>query len=300
MLRNKIIAKGKILILATRWNPNDLIGQLLDLQEKGGTEWKYIKLPALCDDINDPLGRDIGDSIWPDRYPKEFYQKRRKQYELLGQTWQWESLYMQNPISGAGHLEWSASYFENIWFDDATRPPAELKMRVISCDPSLGRNDKPGDYQAHCVIDLLKDGLVLVECFMLRQRVEELVDFYISLWQQYGANGCVIETGAGQQLYQPMIQQKAKYLSHIPIPLYGFTNIGQKIVRIRQGISPLLAQRRLKFKKCNGCMLLVNQLREFPIGRHDDGPDSLELGIQLINHLLSGSKRNPNGLVLTV
>jgi hypothetical protein len=32
---------------------------------------------------------------------------------------------------------------------------------------------------------------------------------------------------------------------------------------------------------------LVNQLREFPVSDHDDGPDALEMAIRLLEHLLA-------------
>jgi hypothetical protein len=40
--------------------------------------------------------------------------------------------------------------------------------------------------------------------------------------------------------------------------------------------------RRLRFKSNSpGTRLLVEQLREFPIAAHDDGPDALEMSLRL-------------------
>jgi hypothetical protein len=59
-------------------------------------------------------------------------------------------------------------------------------------------------------------------------------------------------------------------------------------VRIRR-LGPHLSARRMKFKdKSPGTKLLVDQLREFPIGDHDDGPDALEMAMRLAAGMLAG------------
>jgi phage terminase large subunit-like protein len=60
-----------------------------------------------------------------------------------------------------------------------------------------------------------------------------------------------------------------------------------KVVRIRR-LTPLLSQGRLRFKAgSKGAKLLVEQLRDFPCGEHDDGPDALEVAWRLSCELLS-------------
>jgi hypothetical protein len=38
-----------------------------------------------------------------------------------------------------------------------------------------------------------------------------------------------------------------------------------------------------------GTSLLLEQMRAFPIHKHDDGPDALEMAIRLCEELLAGS-----------
>ncbi len=45
----------------------------------------------------------------------------------------------------------------------------------------------------------------------------------------------------------------------------------------------------MRFKSDSpGTRLLVDQLREFPSGDHDDGPDALEMALRLAAEMLSG------------
>jgi predicted phage terminase large subunit-like protein len=66
------------------------------------------------------------------------------------------------------------------------------------------------------------------------------------------------------------------------LPVHGIGDRGvKKEVRIRT-LGPLLAQRRVYFNPASvGARELVNQLRDFPIGDHDDGPDALEMAYRL-------------------
>jgi predicted phage terminase large subunit-like protein len=61
-----------------------------------------------------------------------------------------------------------------------------------------------------------------------------------------------------------------------------------KQIRIRR-LGPYLSSRRLRFKSDSpGTRLLVEQLQEFPIGDHDDGPDALEMALRLAADVLQG------------
>ena len=54
-----------------------------------------------------------------------------------------------------------------------------------------------------------------------------------------------------------------------------------KTVRIRR-LSQYVINRELRFKADSpGCRLLVDQLMDFPLGEHDDGPDALEMCTRL-------------------
>jgi predicted phage terminase large subunit-like protein len=49
---------GAIVILMARWHEDDLVGRLLRQQEEeGGEPWRVVRMPALADSPDDPLGR---------------------------------------------------------------------------------------------------------------------------------------------------------------------------------------------------------------------------------------------------
>lgn len=81
---------ASLVILATRWNVNDLIGKCLS--EMPHENWKVINLPAIAE-ANDPLGREIGEPLWPERFSKERLLRIK---DALGDYW-WSAMYQQRP-----------------------------------------------------------------------------------------------------------------------------------------------------------------------------------------------------------
>jgi predicted phage terminase large subunit-like protein len=76
---------------------------------------------------------------------------------------------------------------------------------------------------------------------------------------------------------------------------HGLDNQGNKQVRIRR-LGTFLAQRKLRFKaRSGGTALLVEQLRDFPVGEHDDGPDALEMALRLMIQLWNGKNSKQSG-----
>src|SRR5262249_23324660 len=73
----------------------------------------------------------------------------------------------------------------------------------------------------------------------------------------------------------------------------------EKNARIVTGLSPYLAAHKLKFiGRTLANKLTVQQTKEIPNGAHDDGPDSVELGIKLLNWLHHGTKKGITQKVL--
>lgn len=82
---------ARYLIMATRWVTDDLIGRLLQAQTE---DWVVIRLPALAESqqerdfvneklglpkgLKDPIGRPEGESIFPSRFPKEYYLQSKR------------------------------------------------------------------------------------------------------------------------------------------------------------------------------------------------------------------------------
>lgn len=86
-----------MICVMTRWHEDDLAGRLMTA---GNEEWEYLRLPALCDSENDPLGREIGEALWPERWPRERLLEIKND---LNPYW-WAALFQQEPAPPEGNI----------------------------------------------------------------------------------------------------------------------------------------------------------------------------------------------------
>lgn len=175
--------------------------------------------------------------------------------------------------------EWPDDYFgHHIWFD---KWPLGLAVRVAALDPSKGADARHGDYSAYVLLGIDRHGVVYVEADLERRPTPAMVDDGVRIIHRFRPEALAIEGNLYQELLKGEFERACRE-QHIGIPRVETTNNStNKNVRIRR-IGPLLAQRRLRFlAKNKSTKLLVDQLRDFPLGSHDDGPDALEMALRL-------------------
>lgn len=99
---------ASIVLIMTRWHENDLTGYLIN---EHSDDWIVIRLPALAEDENDLLDREIGEALCPERYSKEVLQKIKKAQG----SYIFNALYQQRPAPPEGSLikrDWFNRYIE--------------------------------------------------------------------------------------------------------------------------------------------------------------------------------------------
>jgi hypothetical protein len=182
--------------------------------------------------------------------------------------------------------EWPEEYFaDHIWFREW---PVRLAVKTMALDPSKGRDARVGDYSAFVMLGVSHDATLYVEADIERRPVESIVYAGVEWCRGFQPDAFGCEANAWQDLLRGDFEEafrQAKLLHARPWPM---ENHEPKVVRIRR-LGPWLSQRRLRFKTASlGTDLLIQQLKDFPVGQHDDGPDALEMAIRLAQELLAG------------
>jgi predicted phage terminase large subunit-like protein len=197
--------------------------------------------------------------------------------------------------------EWPEEYFDRpIWFDVW---PAELAIRVIALDPSKGADARTGDDSAFVLLGVDRAGVAYVEADLARRPAPQIVADGVEHCRRFRADVLAIETNQFQELFAGEFATAFAAQGLLQTPIEPLENTINKLVRIRR-LGPLLSQRQLRFKaNSRGTQRLVDQLREFPIGDHDDGPDALEMAVRLAGAWLTAERYDDglgNQLRLTV
>jgi predicted phage terminase large subunit-like protein len=266
---------GAVVIVATRWHNDDLIGMLKADEEQGGDRWRVVTMPAI---------NEQGEALWPARWPIERLMARRAKYYARGYGWMWEALFQQEPPLSL-NSEWPAHYFTDIW---SAGCPVDKHLSVVALDPSLGKTDK-SDYAAFINVDKGHDGIYYVDAKIDRLDSSRIVDSGIEWMNIIRPDFFGCETEQFQSLLRREFEREIHRCRMTMNQVFGIETQGvPKITRIRR-LTSLFATGRIKIKHSPGGHLLVEQLQNFPNHKYDDGPDALEMAIRLCEELLAGS-----------
>jgi hypothetical protein len=281
--RNRLEEDAAEVIIATRYHPDDLIGRLLKHE---ADEWTVVRLPALAEE-DDLLGRKPGEALCPWRFSRKHLEGVRDFMYSIGEGWAWECLYQQNPPTSIAQ-EFPPEWFgEHIWCDRFP-PASEQILRVMALDPSTGDTDKPGDYSAFVRL-AVAGGILYVDADIERRDIVSIVARGYELSRQFNPAVFGVE-GVGFQKTLRVLFERVGVDRGWPCPIKMLHHNPKikKAQRIKAGLTPRLAQGQIRFVRCPGCSLLVQQLQGFPASKHDDGPDALEMAVRLAGAILSG------------
>jgi predicted phage terminase large subunit-like protein len=94
-----------VLLIMTRWHTDDLGGYVTtgagtDEVPTDAERWETVNLPAVCDSLSDPLGREIGETLWPEKYDALAMANIRG--TLSNRDWM--ALYQQTPVAAEGNM----------------------------------------------------------------------------------------------------------------------------------------------------------------------------------------------------
>lgn len=126
---SRLIPGAPQIMILTRWHEDDPAGRILPegwdgesgwCNGRDGRRWYVICLPAIADRADDPLGRKIGETLWPEWFSHEHWEPFKRNPRT------WSSLYQQKPSPQEG------TYFKREWFKRYRELPKDLHRYVTS------------------------------------------------------------------------------------------------------------------------------------------------------------------------
>jgi len=144
-----------------------------------------------------------------------------------------------------------------------------------ACDPSLGKAGASRDPSAILVGGFNRSTGILdvVEAGIKKRLPDRIIEDVIAYQAEYRCLLWVIETVQFQAfLYSELVKRAAA--RGIPVPARGVQPIADKLLRI-ESLQPHMANGLIRLHPSQ--TTLIDQLRHFPKGDHDDGPDALQM-----------------------
>lgn len=277
---------GSVMITQTRWHEDDLAGSLLPANYAGesgmiecrdGNTWEVICIPAQAYRNDDPLGRKVGEYIWPEWFPEDHWATFKRNART------WSALYQQSPAPSTG------DFFRAEWLKPYAKGKApDRKTLDVYGGSDYATTQDGGDFSVHVVFGIDPDGNAWLLDIWRRQTssdkwVEAWCDLVIK-WKPlgWGEEMGQIKSGVGPFLDREARARKA-YCAREQFPTRG-----SKATRA-QSFRGYAAQYGIYVPTDNeywpDCR---RELLTFPAGVHDDFVDACALVFQLLDRMTNG------------
>lgn len=287
--RTRLYPGGGVIVIATRWVENDLIGRLIELEKNGGEKWTKVIYPAIA--THDERFRKAGEALHPERYSLAELTRIRDNLYAAGKQRDWTSLYQCSPTMEDG------DFFKR----ETLRirplpdfPPSSSLSTYIACDLAVDTKTS-ADFSAIGPVGVDADRQLWFSPDMFHGRVDILTSASLILKKaaDHKAIGVLIEKGPITRAVVPILQElmrrQSKYIQIIEVPF------GSKDKRTKaQPLQGMFAQGRAFLPNIPFVHeRVVPELLAFDGGKHDDLVDYLGLAAYQLPELMSGREALP-------
>jgi len=294
-LRTRLIPNvGFIIMILTRWHEDDPAGRILPEDYNGetgwitardGEEWYVLALQAECERDDDPLGRKVGEYIWPEWFGKEHFDQEK----LTQGPRNWSALYQQRPAPEEG------DYFQKDWIQwyewDASKEnngaPKHLKFYGAS-DYATKKNS--GDWTVHGVAgeDPNAD-LYIIDWWRKQETPDIWVDQFLDMAQKWNTSVWAEESGQILNVAEPIIQRIQRERNFYP-HRKQFPSVADKAARA-QSIRGRMSAKKVYFpRNAPWTDALISEMMRFTgaTGDIDDQVDVLGMFGRMIGGMQGG------------
>lgn len=250
--KTRMMPEAALIICMTRWSKGDLAGYVREME---GEQWEMVNLPALAEE-DDPLGRVVGEPLWPEWYGMEALQ------DLYGscEPREWSALYQGQPVTEGGNI------FKSWWWGRYREMP-DYETVVQSWDTAYEVSEGHS-YSVCTTWGVAADGYYLLHMFRDRLETSELGKKVEELAVKFRPSVIVVEKRASGISIIQDLQRTTRFVIE-PINV-----VRDKSARAK-GVTALCASGRVFIPElAPWADSWSAEMEEFPAGRYDDIVDS--------------------------
>jgi predicted phage terminase large subunit-like protein len=278
-LQTRLKPGAAVILIQTRWHYDDLAGRLL---AEDAERWRVVKLPMEATANDDPLGRALGEPLWPEWFTEDM------RVEAKRDTRVWSALYQQEPVPDEG------DYFRSDWIIPVTNIPPRSEMRIYG-GSDYAVTSEGGDFTVHAVVGLdADDNLYLLDIWRKQAASDEWVDAWCDLVTKWRPMEWAEETGQIKSGVGPFLERRARerraYCVRTQFPTRGDKAVRAQSIRGRMALGGLRVPSAAAWRN-----EFVAELLRFPAGVHDDQVDAIGLCGQLLDKMVSGQRKAQAG-----
>jgi predicted phage terminase large subunit-like protein len=249
-----------VIIIMTRWHEDDLCGRLLNPEKAKVLPWKRINLPLECDEKHiaeegNPLNREIGEPLWPERYGVAFIEERKQLPSSFN------ALFQGRPTSQEGNM------LKRDWWQYYSVLP-ELSGMLISVDAAF-KDEDDSDYVVCQVWGRYGPNVYLVDQTRAKMNFPATVQTIRNMAKKYpqAAVKLIEDKANGSAIIQTLTMEIPGIISVNPE--------GGKVARVN-AVSAFIEAKNVYLPQGSTWIHdFVEECASFPNGAHDDQVDAM-------------------------
>lgn len=270
-LASRLEPGGSVIVTMTRWHEDDLIGRLLAHE----TGWREVRIPALAED-NDPLGRRVGEALWPERFSVEDLERIRAEQ---GSYW-FNAQYQGRPSPAEGRM------LQRGWWRFHDAPPADADQWITSWDMDFGSTNPGSSFVVGQVWARRGALCYLVDQVRGRWEFPDAVRQVVSVAQRYPqCSTHLVEDKANG----PAVIQTLRGVLPGVVPARARESKEARVA----AISPVVEAGQVFLPRASWVDGFVDECAAFPNGVHDDQVDALAHALRRLTIGRVGAAPNP-------
>lgn len=288
VVMTRMASLSQIIVIATRWHKDDLIAHVVKPEVLGAS---YVNIPAQAVSQDDVLGRAVGDWL-------PSVQNRTESSWLLTKravgTYVWQALYQGDPqVTGGSYINvdkidivpWDQVVFQD---DRGFMQTLARALVIQSWDLTFGniqngvkKKSTAGDYVAGHVWAVLGQKWILIDRvhgrFTFTETVNQ-VQLMSARWPQ--TSRVYVEKAANGAALLNTLRKRAALIK--PVTAEGSKEVRALAIQpvVDEGNVAILDSviEAIDAEKRSG-LLMLQEFRDFPFGKHDDDVDAMTQAI---------------------
>ncbi len=288
-LTTRLIPGAWQILIQTRWADEDLAGSILPADYAGesgqimcrdGLVWEVLNIPGKAEHADDPLGRKVGEYLWPEWFDEQFwkiYEPRPGDPNSPSER-RWSALFQQRPRPDSGNM------FEEDWFNryPIGKHPRNLNMYEAS---DWATKEDEGDFTEHGAFGIDPDGhLIFTDWFYGQVDTAVGIDELLKMVKKWGIKIGFGESGIIRHAIEPAFKRRQREKDTRLLIKY-LPNAGKKTTKALS-FQSLVKNGKVWVPDCPWGDRLIEQLCDFPSSSHDDGVDVCGLAGRALDDLV--------------
>jgi predicted phage terminase large subunit-like protein len=298
-LKPRLLPNAWLILINTRWHEDDHVSAILPEDYDGrsgmvkcrdGQTWEVLNIPAKAERADDPVGRKIGEYLWPEFYPAAHWQQFEN--DPLGQR-TWSALYQQRPAPDTG------TQFRREWFKWYEPDELPKELRLYGATDSAVTAARENDFTEHGIAGMDTEGdLWFVDWWSGQVETDESIEAFIALISEHKITQWWDEGGVIEKAIRPAVNRAMREAKRY-VALESLPSISDKTARVQAFRARASAGTVHLPRDAVWAHRLLEQLVAFPSGRHDDMVDVCGLlgrGIDQMSEASKPADEEPRGI----